>query len=283
MHRSVLFGIIVVATTLLAMSLLGLLETILPAKIHSTVTPADRGLPSEEVTLMTSDGLKLTAWFLPHPEGDSTPALVLLHGYPADKGNVLPATAYLAEHFHLLYLDFRGLGESEGWVSTVGARETEDLLSAIRYLRSRGIDRIGVWGLSMGGAVALMTAPRAPEIAAIVSESSYARLDLLASSRFAFPVLKDILGALTIAWARLLLGIDARTVAPAESVRSIATPVLLIHSKRDEVIPFSHALLLREALKDNPHAEFWFPEELHHGAFTEEHRQKILEFFQRHL
>lgn len=48
----------------------------------------------------------------------------------------------------------------------------------------RGIDEVSMCRFSMGGAVALMTAPRMPEIKAIVSESSYARLDLMAHEMY---------------------------------------------------------------------------------------------------
>lgn len=106
--------------------------------------------------------------------------IILLHGYPADKGDILPSLAFLNERYNLFLFDFRYLGQSEGLYSTAGAKETDDLASAIEYLKSRGVEEVGVWGFSMGGAVALMSIKKIPEIKAVVSEASYANLGLMA-------------------------------------------------------------------------------------------------------
>ena len=185
--------------------------------------------------------------------------------------------------YNLLLFDFRYLGESQGKYSTAGAKEKEDLLATIKFLKARGIKEVGVWGLSMGGAVALMSAPEAPEIKAIVSESSYARLDLLTSQLYRIPIARHTLGYLTSLWGKLFLGIDTKKVSPVEAAEKLNIPVLIIHSTNDEVIPFSHALLIKEALKDNPRAEFWFQENLFHGQLGEDYQKKIEEFFEKNL
>ena len=135
----------------------------------------------------------------------------------------------------------------------------------------------------MGGAVALMAAPDAPEIKAIVSESSYARLDLMAERLFAVPLLGRPLGFLTTLGARVLLGVNVRKTSPEASVARLTRPVLLIHSRQDHVIPFLHALRLQDALSQNPNAAFWFQDGLLHGEFGGDYQQRIEEFFAKHL
>jgi fermentation-respiration switch protein FrsA (DUF1100 family) len=166
----------------------------------------------------------------------------------------------------------------------VGAREVGDLLAALEYLKGRGFEKIGVWGFSLGGAVALMASARTPLIGAIVSESSYARLSLMAeeSYRHLF-FLKRPLALLTGIWARLLLGVNPEKVSPEDAVSHSRVPILLIHSTHDDVIPFSHAQRLKRALADNPNAEFWFREGLVHGQLGEEYRERVGGFFRRHL
>ncbi len=276
-----------------------------PSKIVSAITPEDLGLPYEEVSFTTKDNLTLRGWFIPRQgslrvrasesrtgqvprpfnkaQGKQPKTIIALHGWPADKGNILPVVSFLTQTYNLFLFDFRALGESEGRYCTIGAKETEDLLAAIRYLKSQGIEEVGVWGFSMGGAVALMTAPQAPEIKAVVSESSYARLDLMASEAFRLPFLRHPLGFVTGLWAKVILGINLRDVAPVESAKQLRIPVLITHSSTDDVIPFSHAQLLKDALKNNPKAEFWFLENLLHGQLTQEHRQRITDFFTRNL
>ena len=209
--------------------------------------------------------------------------IILLHGYPADKGDVLPTLTFLNKKYNLLLFDFRYLGQSEGRYSTAGVKETEDLNAAINFLKSRGVDEVGVWGFSMGGAVALTTAAGVPEIKAIVSESSYARLDLMARELYRIPLLKYPLAKLTLFWTELFLGIDVREASPIESVQNLNIPILLIHSTNDEVIPWRHAELLKEALKNNPKTEFWFEENLVHGQFGEKYQKRIEDFFDKNL
>ena len=209
--------------------------------------------------------------------------MILLHGYPADKGNILPALAFLHEDFNLLLFDFRYLGKSEGSYSTAGAKEVEDLLAAIQFLKSRGVNEVGVWGFSMGGAVALMAIEKAPEIRAVVSESSYASLAAMAFELLRLPLLNYPIAYLVGFWAKVFLGIDVRNASPADRIRNTTIPILLIHSSADAVIPFSHARRLQQALAKNPNAEFWFNEQFAHGQFASDYRTRIKEFFLQHL
>ncbi len=282
-------------------SLWGFYSSIRPPKIISTITPKDMGLNYEEVSFTTADGIKLAGWFIPlevRAKGtadatgvlpltgfipSSAKTIILLHGYPADKGNILPAFSFLNKNYNLLLFDFRYLGQSEGNYTTAGAKEVEDLLAAIRFLKTKDINQVGVWGFSMGGAVALMTAPIAPEIKAIVAESSYASLDLMALELYRIPILKYPIAYLTGFWAKIFLGIDLKKVSPAESAKNITIPVLIVHSKNDIVIPFRSALLIQEALKNNMRTEFWLEENIPHGQFSEIYEEKIGEFFGKNL
>lgn len=267
-------------------SLWGFYISVRPAKIHSPVTPQDLGLAYEDISFVTSDKLTLRGWFLPS-KASFAKTIILLHGYPADKGDILPALSFLNKRYNLLLFDFRYLGQSEGKYSTAGAKEVEDLRAAIKFLKARGVEGAGVWGFSMGGAVALMAAKDAPEIKAIVSEASYASLDRMAPNLFRLPALRYPLGYLTGLWAKLFLGVNVKNVSPVESAKNLSanggTPILIVHSKNDEIIPFTHALLLRDALKNNPRAEFWFEENLRHGQFNEEYQKRIENFFQKNL
>ncbi len=261
----------------------GFYISIRPYKIISSITPKDIGLDYEEVAFVTDDNLTLRGWFIPHKERLPAKTIIFLHGYPADKGNILLAISFLSQKYNLFLFDFRYLGQSSGNYSTAGAKEKEDLRSAIGYLKLRGIKEVGVWGFSVGGAVALMAAPEAPEIKTIVSISSYAGLDLMALELYQIPFLKYPLAYLTGFWAKIFLGIDLRSISPRDHAKNLTIPILLIHSKNDGVIPFTHALMLQEALKNNPKAEFWFEEHLLHGQLGDEYQKRIGDFFEKNL
>ena len=140
------------------------------------------------MSFTTADGLTLRGWFIPSTKkADKT--LILLHGYPADKGNILPALAFLHADFNLLLFDFRYLGESQGKYSTAGAKEDRGSPGGHSFSQAQRDKRVGIWGFSMGGAVGLMAIDKAPEIKAVVSESSYASLAEMALQLFRMPLL----------------------------------------------------------------------------------------------
>lgn len=273
---------VIAFSVLVIISLWGFYASIRPPKIISSLTPRDLKMAYEDVSFRTADGLTLRGWYVPSARKTEM-TVILLHGYPADKGNILPALAFLHEDFNLLLFDFRYLGKSEGSYSTAGAKEVQDLLAAIQFLKGRGINRVGVWGFSMGGAVALMAIENAPEIRAVISESSYASLAEMAFELMRIPVLNYPIAYLVGLWAKLFLGIDLRDASPADRIRNTKIPILLIHSSADAVIPFSHARLLQQALANNPNAEFWFHEDFAHGQLASDYRSRIKEFFLKHL
>jgi dipeptidyl aminopeptidase/acylaminoacyl peptidase len=280
--RLMLFGLFLIVFFFLVSSLWAFYMSVRPPRIISSIAPKDLGLNYQRVSFATDDGVTLRGWFIPHQDA-AAKTIIALHGYPADKGNILPALVFLCEKYNLFLYDSRYLGESEGSYSTVGAKEVKDLIAAIGFLKTRGVQEVGVWGFSMGGAVALMTAPRAPEIKAVVSQSSYARLDLLAPALFRLPGLKTPLAWFITLWAKIFLGINLREVSPKDAIRDLNIPVLLIHSKHDSMIPFDHALMLQQSLTNNPKAQFWFDEQLVHGQFAAEYKEQIGGFFDKNL
>ena len=281
-YISIIQAGLVILLFFVIVSLYGFYTAVRPPKIHSSFTPADFGLNFETVALKTKDAVKIKGWFISQENSDKI--IIALHGYPADKGDILPSLVFLHQDFNLLFFDFRYFGASDGLYSTAGAREIYDLLAAVEFAKERGFTKIGIWGFSMGGAVALMGASKTLEIKAVVSDSSYASLSLLAKEPYRnLAFLKYPLAFFTKVFARIFLGISIDEVSPAEKVKGVKIPILLIHSSDDKVIPFSHALLLKEALKDNPNAEFWFQEEIRHGEFQKEYETRIREFFQKNL
>src|SRR3989442_13235398 len=88
-----------------------------PPRLAVPLAPRDFGLTVEDVTITTDDGLRLAAWLVPRP---GAPAVVLLHGYPADRADMLPIAARLASRFTLFLLHHRYFRRSEGRPTTLG-------------------------------------------------------------------------------------------------------------------------------------------------------------------
>lgn len=249
-----------------------------PYKIHSTVTPKNYGIPYEDVSFRTSDGILLRGWFIPNKSSHAK-TIILLHGYGSDKGDILPTRIFLHEKYHLLFFDFRYFGESQGSSTTIGLSEVKDLKAAVDYLHTRGITEEGVWGLSMGAATALVGASKIDEIKSVVSESSYARLDMMSDSMVNYSVLRYPLREFFYYWAKVFLGYDMRNASPLNAVTRLDIPVLLIHSKSDGLIRFDQALLLQQALRHDPKAQFIFIDHYQHSQFDPDLIKPIKHFF----
>lgn len=263
-------------------SLWGFYSAIKPIKLISSHTPEDFDVFYQNISFYTADNVKIKGWFVPS-ENPKAKTIILLHGYPADKGDLLPSRIFLQQKYNLLFFDFRYFGVSGGSYTTLGKNEVQDLLGAIKYLQTRGINEVGVWGLSMGGAVALLTAPQTPEIKAIVVESSYARLDWMADGYYRIPYVNYGLAWLTGLWGQLFLGIDINKENTLTAAEKIKIPVLLIHSQQDSVVPFKHAQTLKNALKNNPHFEIIFIQDKAHGQLINDYDKIIMNFFDRYL
>ncbi|PYN13339.1 MAG: hypothetical protein DME05_18915 [Candidatus Rokuibacteriota bacterium] len=249
-------------------------------RIAIPLHPDEFRLTVENVTITSDDGVKLAAWLLPRA---GAPAVVLLHGYPAEKADLLPMAAALAPRFTVLLLDQRYFGASGGRATTLGFRERADLVRAIDFLAARGFGPVGVFGFSFGGAVALLTATEDPRIRAVAAYAPFADLKSLAYELYGWlGPLKYPFVLLLRAWSRLFLGHDVTTLSPERAAAALTIPVLLLASRQDEQIPFSHAERLQQALR-NTRTEVVFTDRGHHGEMPDGFAARLAEFFLLYL
>lgn len=261
----------------------GIYQSVRPQKVVTPRTPSDLGLDYEDATFKTADGLALAAWYVPAKQPTDA-AMLVLHGYPADKGDILPRAAFLAERYNLLLVDFRYFGKSAGSYTSVGPKEVEDALAGIAYLKAKGNARVGIYGFSMGAAVALMTLDRSTDVSAVVAEAPYANLRLVSEEPYRYlGPLRTLCAWLTARAATTLMHVDVEQVSPERAAARTKVPVFLVHSREDKVIPFRHAEILQDALEGDPGAEFWFPEGQSHGQASEEFPKRALEFLGKNL
>ena len=127
MSATLLRVVLIVLGFLIVISLWGFYASIRPPKIISPLIPRDLKLGYQDVSFRTAGGLTLRGWHIPSAK-TTDKTLILLHGYPADKGDILPGLAFLHGDFNLLLFDFRYLGRSEGSYSTAGAKEGDLVL-----------------------------------------------------------------------------------------------------------------------------------------------------------
>lgn len=256
-----------------------------PEWAEAPATPADLGLPYEDVRFTTDDGVTLSGWLVPAARETKT-AVVVLHGFG---GHRLPELAtvvpWLRERHHVLQFDFRGHGQSGAGDVTLGAAERRDVAAAVSFLEHRAMGPIALFGISMGAATAIVSAPDLP-VAAVVADAPFAELHHPIANRMrevGYPL--PGLGARAIV-AGASVRARLRLRDPISAVRRIAPRGLLIIAPReDQAISWRQMVRLYEAA-DEP-KELWIvPGAGHAEAYAtapEAYRSRVLGFLDRHL
>ncbi|MBU1231512.1 MAG: alpha/beta hydrolase [Proteobacteria bacterium] len=191
-------------------------------------SPSAVGLAYESVDLVTGDNIHLDGWFIPAPEKRGV--ILFCHG---NAGNISHRfDSLLLFHrlgFSTLIFDYRGYGRSQGRPSEAGTYL--DVEAAWQYLtRERSVApfRIVLFGRSLGAAVAVhQAAVHTP--GALIVESSFTSVPDRAAELYPF---------LPVRWlSRLDYNVQ-------EQLQRVSCPVLVVHSRDDEIIPFSHGRAL---------------------------------------
>jgi len=226
----VIYGALVLFVYLMQSRLLYLPD--LPSRAL-TRNPQQIGMPYENLELITQDHVRLHGWFIHAPQGQRRASLLFFHGNAGNISHRLESIAIFHElGLDVLIIDYRGYGQSNGRPSERGT--ARDARAAWQYLvTQRGIPdaEIVLFGRSLGAAVA---AQLATEVTArgLILESGYTSVPDLAARVYPFlPV-------------RLLSRFRYDTHS---MLRNISCPVLVVHSREDEIVPFHHGEALYQA------------------------------------
>jgi uncharacterized protein len=234
-------------------------------------TPADAGIYYEDVTLQAADGVKLHAWFVPAPDKPRG-ALLYCHG---NAGNISYRVGLVSVFrrmgLDVLIFDYRGYGQSEGKPSEDGTYL--DAEAAWDYLvTKRGVrpERIAIFGKSLGGGVAAhLAAEPERKPGALVLQSTFTSIPDVGAEQF---------------WW-LPVRLIARIKYPSlKTLPAIKCPVLVVHSRGDELIPFHHGQQLFAAA--NEPKEFLEIQGDHNGGWQLSGRaytDGIQRFLDKHL
>jgi uncharacterized protein len=229
--------------------------------------PSRIGLSYREVFLDVPGG-KIHAWFIPAEEERGV--VLFCHGNAGNISHRLQSIEML--HFlgmSIMIFDYQGYGKSSGKPSEKNTYQ--DAETAWNYLVDhRGIaqEKIFIFGRSLGGAVAADLASRTRP-AGVILESTFTSARDIASDLFFFlPV-------------RLLSRFDYDTL---KKLNQISSPLKIIHSPDDEIIPFAHGQRLYQAA---PEPKYFT--EIHGGHNTgyldsrEQYLEELDAFFSRYL
>ena len=260
------------------------------ARYTNLLEPKDAELPQENITIETFDRLKLSCWFVQQKK-KARGTIIYLHGVGDCKvGGVTFARFLYDKGFNIFLYDSREHGESEGYYCTYGFYEKHDLSSIVTYLQSRKsnkIGKIGIYGTSMGAAVAIQAATIERRITALVAEGSYTALRTVFVD-YQKRIIKlpwHFLRNIALMQSQRMANFKARLVAPIEDIKRVHIPILIVHGKNDSFIKSDYSKLLYEAanepkqlllIEGDDHNDVW-------KVGGNVYENSIASFFKKHL
>lgn len=237
-----------IRTVTAGMFLCGAAGCVMARPARSIVADPPVALGATTVTFASRSGSVIRAWFSPGRKGGG--AVLLLHGMGGNRATMLDRANFLHRSgFTVLAPDFQAHGESPGKHITFGQLESFDAEAALAFLRQvvPG-ERVGVIGVSMGGAATLVgSSPLGVD--ALVLESVYPTFDDAVADRF--HVWLGPLGFLGSAVAPTLIqlvapriGVDPERLRPIDAISSVGEPLLLIAGTEDRYTHIEEARAL---------------------------------------
>lgn len=258
-------------------------------KLGLPTSPSEIGLTCEELIIPGEGGLRLDCWLIAAPSARGT--ILYLHGVADCKIDGISLARHLHDRkYNVLLYDSRRHGASDGHYCTYGFYEKFDVPRLIDYLASRPdlhVGPVGLFGTSMGAAVAIQAAAIDSRVKAVVAENSFATLRSIFDDyqkrmiKLPFHYLRNFV----IKRSELIARFKAIDVSPLDLVGNTATPMLFSYSADDQLINPRYTQMLFER-KREPKELYEIPGALHNnalqtggGAYTE----RILRFFDSHL
>ena len=146
-----------------------------PGAVPEAVNPSHYLLPSLDVVWPAGDGSEISGWWIPGLKG--APGILLAPGYGMGRSDALSLAVQLhGEGFNLLVYDSRGSGAAPRGASSLGLHETDDMLSALRYMKGRpelNVKVLVIWGVDVEARAALQAASRDPDVRSIAVDAPY--------------------------------------------------------------------------------------------------------------
>ncbi|MEA3047152.1 MAG: uncharacterized protein QOJ53_1484 [Sphingomonadales bacterium] len=250
---------------------------------HADVAPP--GPPGRVVHLEASDGVPVAASWWPGARADA-PAILLLHGINNTRDRMRAQALWLnGLGYGVLAIDFRGHGESGAAQRSFGLNEARDAAAALAFVRrDMPARRIGLIGISQGGASALLGDEGALPVQAMVLHAVYPDLRTAIVNRIARVTGRPLahLGEPLLSfqsWPRY--GAPPARIAPIEGLRRFRGAVLIVAgtADRDTTLADSRAMY---AAAPGPKS-FWLVDNADHLAvsilWNDAYRARVRAFF----
>lgn len=237
--------------------------------------------------------ITLNGWNFKAKGSDKT--IIMAHGYKNNRLQFNEKTLDLisglqSRGFNVFTFDFRNSGISGGDKTTIGINEKDDLLGAIKYVKSIGGKHIVLMGFSMGASTAIHAAAESPDVEAVIADAPFADMDAYLKDNLSVwsSLPKVPFNNTILLMLKFLANLDPKTMVPKKDIQSVAPrPVMLIHGKDDDAIPIKNSEEIYEAYTqiNKENITFWKVDGAKHvGSYekdTKEYMKNIYEFLEK--
>ncbi|MDX9842752.1 MAG: alpha/beta fold hydrolase [Aquabacterium sp.] len=263
-------------------------------RLEHSVMPEGLALDGQHIRpvwIEGEGGSRLFAWYIapPGPQGVLAPGAVLMHGWGAHAGLMLPAAPWLHEAgLALLVLDARGHGLSSAVDFQSLPRFAQDVEAGLAWLRQQpevDASRLALIGHSVGAGAVLLSATRQPAVRAVISLSAFAHpAEVMQRWLAQMRIPSRWPGRWILSHVQEVIGARFDEIAPLRSAGAITCPILFVHGQDDETVPFTDALRLAEACGVGAEACLAVPggHDLTHGLGPD-HVQRMMSFLRSSL
>ncbi|MDX6767416.1 MAG: alpha/beta fold hydrolase [Candidatus Methylacidiphilales bacterium] len=279
---AILLMVLLAAGLWLITGLLADLATRVPPTSRPSFQPGLLHIDAERVRFRSLDGLSLVAWWMDAP-GNGKPVVVILHGFGASKEHML--NYLLLAHqagCPALAIDFRGHGESDPSLTSLGYHEQKDAAAAVAWVRQRRPGSpVVLWGTSMGAVTALHTAAHHPEgISGVIADAPFDSLHhtMVRHADLFFGLPEFPLLTLTEPRIEARAGFRIRDVDTVEALKLVRVPVLFIAGENDVRMPVALVRSLHDGYR-GPKAWYVIPGTGHEYRPFEKEFQEIVTGF----
>lgn len=224
--------------------------------------------PHKWVEVISFDGLKLKARYY---DNNADKTIILVHGYRSTSARDFSCAVrmYSAFGFNILLCDQRCSGRSEGKIITFGVKESRDIVSWVDFLNNKFSPKsIILSGISMGATTVLLSPLRGlpSNVKGIIADCGFTSpveiISKVAKQSFKINA-KYILPLLDLG-CKLFGNFSIYGVSTLESVKKFDKPILFIHGKKDNFVPYEMSVRCFE--KCNGNGNLLLSENAGHGT-----------------
>lgn len=258
---------------------------------HLLTLPANRyipecTLPFEKISITNKYGNDIKGWYAEGKNRDKV--ILLLHPLRLNRKHMKSRADFLLKNgYSVCLIDMQAHGETVGAKVTFGYKESDDVIATVNYLKNvMRYDKVGVIGVSLGGAAAIFGGDKI-KVDAMILESVYSEIQKAIDNRVKMRLipLHNVITQILLKQIKPILNIDPESLNPIKNINSNPAPKFIISGKEDRRTTEKETLALFN--KINSEKELWIIDGAKHEDLykynPQEYEKRVLKFLSKNI